>query len=82
MELPQRSQSARLAAYDHSMTTATTLGLILWISSTYWYKKSPLIHDKNLFNLVIFSAGSLFSSISIARFIVENPYSTAARRNN
>jgi hypothetical protein len=82
MEVPQRSISSRFAPTDKSVATATTLGLVLWISTTYWYKKSPMIHDKNLFNLLIFGTGSLFSSMAVARFAVETPYAAAARRNN
>ena len=82
MELPQRNISSRFAPSDNSVSTATTLGLILWISSTYWFKKSVTVKDKNLFNLFVFGTGSLFSSMAVARFLVESPYAAAARRNN
>jgi hypothetical protein len=82
MDIPQRHLSHRFAPSDNSVSTATTLGLILWVSSTYWFKKTPLVKDKNLFNIIVFSTGSLFSSVAIARFLVETPYAAAARRNN
>ena len=83
MELPQRQLStSRIASSDSSVSTATTLGLILFISSTYWFKKQHYAHDKNLFNYAMFGLGSLFSSMAASRFLIESPYAAAARRNN
>lgn len=82
MDLPQRFSNHRLAPSDNSVTTATTLGLILWVTSTFWYKKQFLKRDKDYLNLVVFSFGSLFSSMAVSRFLVESPYAAAARRNN
>lgn len=82
MDLPQRISNNRFASSDNSVTTATTLGLILWVTSTFWYKKQFLKRDKDYFNLVMFSFGSLFSSMAISRFLLESPYAAAARRNN
>jgi len=82
MDLPQRFSNHRFAASDNSVTTATTLGLILWVTSTFWYKKQFLKRDKDYLNLVVFSFGSLFSSMAVSRFLIESPYAAAARRNN
>jgi len=85
MELPQRipSNSDRFVnQHDSTVSTATTLGLILFVTSTYWYKKQFYAVEKNLFNLALFGTGSLFSSMAISRFFVESPYAAAARRNN
>ena len=82
MDIPQRFSNNRFAPSDNSVTTATTLGLILWVSSTFWYKKQFLKRDKDYLNLVVFSFGSLFSSMAVSRFLLESPYSAAARRNN
>jgi hypothetical protein len=82
MDLPQRFSNNRFASSDNSVTTATTLGLILWVSSTFWYKKQFLKRDKDYLNLVVFSFGSLFSSMAVSRFLLESPYAAAARRNN
>ena len=82
MDLPQRTQSHRWGHSDESVATATKLGFLLFIVSTYWYKKQIYAHDRQLFNMVLFGTGSLFSSMAIARFMVETPYAAAARRNN
>ncbi len=85
MDLPRRTvrDSNRFAfGNDGSVYTATTLGLVLWVASTYWFKKSYFAKDKNLFNWGLFTVGSLFSSVAIARFLVESPVAAAARRNN
>jgi hypothetical protein len=82
MDLPQRFSNHRFASSDNSVTTATTLGLILWVTSTFWYKKQFLKRDKDYLNLVVFSFGSLFSSMAVSRFLLESPYAAAARRNN
>ena len=82
MDLPQRFSNHRFAASDNSVTTATTLGLILWVTSSFWYKKQFLKRDKDYLNLVVFSFGSLFSSMAVSRFLLESPYAAAARRNN
>ncbi len=82
MDLPQRFSNHRFASSDNSVTTATTLGLILWVTSTFWYKKQFLKRDKDYLNLVVFSFGSLFSSMAVSRFFLESPYAAAARRNN
>lgn len=84
MEFPQRNATgtSRFAGLDKSVSNATTFGLILWIASSYWFKKQYFIKDKNLFNLVMFSSASLFSSMAISRTVLESPYAAAARRNN
>ena len=82
MELPQRFANNRIAPSDQSVTTATKLGLVLWVVSTFWYKKQFLRKEKDYFNLVLFGVSSLFSSMAIARFFIESPYAAAARRNN
>lgn len=85
MELPQRIPAGShrfVNEHDSTVSTATTLGLILFISSTYWFKKQYYAVDKNLFNLALFGTASLFSSMAISRFFVESPYAAAARRNN
>lgn len=71
-----------MIAPEPAGTTATTLGLLLWISSTYWYKKQRFIRDKNMFNLVMFGFASFFSSLAISRFFFESAESTAIKRNN
>lgn len=60
MEFPQRNATgtSRFAGLDKSVSNATTFGLILWIASSYWFKKQYFIKDKNLFNLVMFSSAS------------------------
>ena len=84
MDLPQRNTtgSARFATNASSVSTATTVGILLWVSSTIWYKKQFYSKDRNLFNWVMFSAASVFSSSALARFFFEPPYAAAARRNN
>ena len=88
MELPQTipGDSHRFHRFmnedDLTVPTATTLGLILFISSSYWFKKKYYGVDKNLLNLALFSTASIFSSMGISRFFVESPYTAAARRNN
>jgi hypothetical protein len=82
MELPQRFGNNRIAPSDESVTTATKLGLVLFVASTYWYKKQFLRKEKDYFNLTLFGFGSLLSSMAIARFFFESPYAAAARRNN
>ena len=82
MELPQRFANNRIAQSDQSVTTATKLGLVLFVVSTFWYKKQYLKKEKDYFNLALFGFASLFSSMAIARFFVESPYAAAARRNN
>jgi len=52
------------------------------VTSTFWYKKQFLKRDKDYLNLVVFSFGSLFSSMAVSRFLLESPYAAAARRNN
>ena len=82
MELPQRFANHRIAVSDNSVSTATTLGLVLWLASSYWYRKQFTKKERDYFNLVMFSFGSLFSSMAISRFLIESPYAAAARRNN
>jgi len=83
MELPSRFSNQRFATSDSTVSAATTLGLILWVSSTVWYKKQFFKRDhRDYLNLVLFSFGSLFSSVASARFLLESPYAAAARRNN
>lgn len=84
MDLPQRNPtgSSRFAAGAGSISTANTVGILLWLSSTIWYKKQFFSKDKNLFNWVMFSAASVFSSSALGRFFFEPPYAAAARRNN
>ena len=83
MELPQRFANNRIAPSDQSVATATKLGLVLWVASTFWYRKQFLRKEKfDYFNLVLFGTASLFSSMAIARFFFESNYAAAARRNN
>lgn len=82
MDLPRRHLGNRFAEVDNSVSSATKLGLILWLASTYWYKKQFRVANNHLFNLAMFSTGSLFSSMAIARFLFESPHAAAARRNN
>jgi hypothetical protein len=82
MELPQRFSNDRIAPSDESVSTATKVGLILFFSTTFWYKKQFLRKEKDYFNLALFGFGSLLSSMAIARFLFESPYAAAARRNN
>jgi hypothetical protein len=82
MDLPQRFKNHRFSPSDNSVDTALTLGLVLWVASTFWYKKNYLRRERDYFNLTMFGLGSLFSSMATARFLVESPYAAAARRNN
>ena len=82
MDLPQRTPHRRFAPSDKSEATALKLGLVLWVTSTYWFKKTHYARDRNMFNWFLFSLGSLFSSVASARFLVESPYAAAASRNN
>ena len=60
-------------------TGCYTFGMILFLSTTYWYKKKV---DKNLFNVAMFGAGSYFASQGISKFFFENRYEAAAAINN
>lgn len=83
MDLPQRNPtgSSRFVP-GASVSAATTVGILPWISSTMWYRKQFYSKDKNLFNLAIFSFASVFSSSAFGRFFFEPPYAAAARMNN
>lgn len=82
MDLPQTNVTSRYAAPDATVAAATKLGLVLWIASTYWFKRQVYAKDRNLFNYALFGVGSLFSSMATSRFLIESPYAAAARRNN
>lgn len=82
MEFPSFRRNHRIVPEDNSSSSALKLGLIMWVVSTYWFKKQIYIKDKNMFNLMMFSAGSLFSSVAISRTLLETPYSAAIRANN
>jgi hypothetical protein len=84
MDLPLRNTtgSPRFSPSDSQISTATTVGILLWLSSSLWYKKQIYARDKNLFNWALFSTFSIFSSSALGRFFFESPYAAAARRNN
>ena len=82
MELPNYKKNQRFVPEAANASTAYTFGLILWVASSYWFKKQIYPRDKNMFNLVMFSVGSLFSSVAISRAFLETPYTAAARINN
>ena len=83
MDLAHRNYGSRyITAPQRDDTGVYKFGLILWIASTYWYKKQRFAHDKNLSNLLMFSFGSFFSSTAISRFFFESPHTAAIRRNN
>lgn len=82
MEVPSRLDYARFAKADDSQNLAYKAGLILWITTTSFYRHRIYSRDKHMINLVTFGVGSLFSSMAISRFCFETPYASAARKNN
>jgi len=81
MENLRRFGSHRMIPEDNSISSGTTLGLILFVTSVAWYRRVH-IKEKDYFNLAVFSAASFFTSMVYGRFFLENSYTAAARRNN
>lgn len=82
MDLPRQHFFDRMVKLEQNDYLALKVGLVFWVASTYWFKKQYFLKDQNMFNWVLFSAGSFVSSVSYAKFFLETPYSSAAKINN
>ena len=80
--VPSLYHQRRIAKLEESSFTGEKAGLLLFALSVYWYKKRFFVKDKNLFNWLMFSGGSLFASTGISGFLFESTYAAAARINN
>ena len=61
--------------------TSTKLALLLWLSSSYFYKVR-FGGNKNFFNVVMFSFGSLIASFGYTNYLFSNPLGDAIDLNN
>ena len=82
MDLPQRRINYRIVPVDNSGVSPVTVGLVLFMLSTYWYKKRNFAKDGNMFNLALFGAGSYVASMGFGEFFFQSPLEEAKKLNN
>ena len=82
MDLSRRQFNHRMMAIPSSESNAQIFGVLLWLSTSYFYKKKIYPTHKNYLNFVFFSFGSLFASFGYANSFLSSPYTEAVRLNN
>ncbi len=74
--------SRRIEPVRGNVYTGYTAGFILWAVSVRWFKVRYFVKDRNMFNWILFSAGSAYSSLGFTKFLFETSYDGAAEKNN